>query len=550
MTVMLFPAVQSMSSHFYHHANKSINPIAEGIEPNMQSTQKQQLKNFATRIAKYATHIDAEELILSQYNIPVSIKTNSKLLFNSRTRSLVKLSSQEYQQLTNITELSEAKLKYFVANGFLVKKATNELEQLAVQFHKLRTNTSSLNLTLAPSLGCNLACGYCFQGQDKAKDKFDDTVSQAIVDHLAMQKDTLTHLGITWYGGEPLMAKPVLLKLADKMIALCDMNNINYNSSIITNGYLLTVETALELYARRCTWAQITIDGPEEIHDKMRPKLNGHGSFKKIIDNICAVVTQTPMTINTRVNVGQDNLEHCESLLYDLHQLGIAKTGRFSLYFAPIDASTAESGDAFNQSLPKKVFNQKIIELTRLGEKLGLIRPKSAPNSFLGMCVAAKNNGLVVAANGDLHKCWETMHDPDKKIGTIFDYNNALKSRNNQLWNQWSPFDNDVCRSCKILPLCGGMCSHRFVYHGEGDQQSTPCPDWKWNTAENIFTRALNAGVVKASDWLESQATIDTKISGERHNSKSLQASQITLKNKLNKLGYKNNTIIHIQSVG
>ncbi|WP_133407814.1 radical SAM/SPASM domain-containing protein [Parashewanella tropica] len=516
----------------------------------MQTATKQQIKSLAERVSKYDVHIDASQLVLSQYNIPVLLKNDDYLLFNSHTRALTKLTASEYQLLNDISSLSPAQIKYYFANGFMVYKNANELEQLEMQFSRIRTDDSSLPLTLAPSLGCNLACGYCFQGVEKAQDKFDAKVSQAIIDHLDVQKNHLNSLSITWYGGEPLMAKPALLKLADRMIALCDMNKINYSSSIITNGYLLTVETALELYARRCTWAQITIDGPQEIHDQMRPKLNGHGSYQKIIENIQAVVTQTPMAISTRVNVGQNNIEHCEALLHELHQLGLAETGRFSLYFAPIDASTAESGDAFNQSLSKKVFNQKILEFTRLGQKLGLIRPKSAPNSFLGMCVAAKNNGLVIAANGDLHKCWETMHDPEKKIGTIFDYNKALESRNNQLWRQWSPFDNDTCRACKILPLCGGMCSHRFVYHGEGDQQSTPCPDWKWSTAENIFSRALNAGVVKKEDWLDSQATIDTKVSGERHNTTSLKKSQQILRTKLNTLGYKDGAIIHIQSAG
>jgi len=44
---------------------------------------------------------------------------------------------------------------------------------------------------------------------------------------------TIANLGITWYGREPLLA------FSDRIIKLCDDNNVNYSASVITNGYLL-----------------------------------------------------------------------------------------------------------------------------------------------------------------------------------------------------------------------------------------------------------------------------------------------------------------------
>ncbi len=495
------------------------------------------------------------KLKVSDYNIPVFLKDGAVLLFNSCSRALIKLSKGEYLKLSDPeTDLKESfpdkQLHSLISNQFIVPKEKDELAALERNYNLVRQNDSALNLTIAPTFDCNLACGYCFQGLDKAKSKITPVVKDGILEHIRNQKARLEQLSVTWYGGEPLMAKPGLLDLSDELISFCDLNSINYSASIVTNGYLLTRKTASELWSRRVTWAQVTIDGMPETHNKMRPKVNGKGSFEKITENIKDVLVNTPMAIHVRVNVGQDNIEQCEELLHFFHKEMPLSTGRFKVYFAPIDASTPESGSAFEQSLSRKVFNEKLRQLTALGQKLGVINPTAAPNSILGMCVAVQKNGLVIAANGDVHKCWETMHDSTKKIGTIFEINKAFASYNNQLWRHWSPYDNETCRNCKVIPICGGMCGHRFVYNDQNDEHSTPCPDWKWNTAENIFSRALQRGTVAEDDWLEEQATIDTEVSGKRHNRVSLSQIQADLKDKLRRLGLKDDSLIQIRQIG
>ena len=522
----------------------------------MENSEQLRLKQKARSVVQlYGAKTYNGELKVSSYNIPVFLKDGSVLLFNSCSRALLKLDSNEYSKLNDTeTNLNEAfddnQFHSLISNQFLVPTEKDELGILERNYAQIRQNTSSLNLTIAPTFDCNLACGYCFQGLDKAKQKITPLVKQGILEHIKNQKEHLEQLSVTWYGGEPLMAKPGLLDLSDELISFCDLNSIKYSASIVTNGYLLTRKTASELWSRRVTWAQVTIDGMPETHNKMRPKINGQGSFEKIVENIKDVLINTPMSIHVRVNVGQDNIEQCEELLHFFHKEMPLSTGRFKVYFAPIDASTPESGSAFDMSLNRKTFNEKVRQLTTLGQTLGVIDPTSAPSSILGMCVAVQNNGLVIAANGDVHKCWETMHDPTKKIGTIFEINSAFASYNNQLWQHWSPYDNDTCRNCKVIPICGGMCGHRFVYNDQNDEHSTPCPDWKWNTAENIFNRALQKGTVDKDDWLATEATIDTEISGKRHNRNSLSQTQKDLKNKLLSLGVKDDSLIQIKQIG
>ena len=82
--------------------------------------------------------------------------------------------------------------------------------------------------------------------------------------------------------------------------------------------------------------------------------------------------------------------------------------------------------------------------------------------------------------------------------------------------------------------MCGGHCAHRFIYGGP-DGTALPCPSWKWNTAEYIFSRARGLGVVAEDQWLPDQSTSTAKQSGERHSAESLEFSQNVVLEKVSK---------------
>src|SRR5262249_9505862 len=161
----------------------------------------------------------------------------------------------------------------------------------------------SLTLTIAPTMACNFACGYCFQGLNKPAKKMDPDVQNAIVSFVKAKKD-LKSLGIVWYGGEPLMGKDSIFRLSDLLISYCDKNNINYSAGMVSNAWFLNGEMAAQLYTRRVRWVQVTIDGDRETHDRMRPLTSGHGTFDRLLDNIGEALDQTAISINVRVNVG------------------------------------------------------------------------------------------------------------------------------------------------------------------------------------------------------------------------------------------------------
>lgn len=489
--------------------------------------------------------LDGLRLKVSRYSIPIRLKDGSILLYSSRSHGQCKLNkseaaiwfSWEKEDIIDADKMP-AFARVLFDNGFLVADDLDEVAAVQRDYMAARADKQMLMLTIAPTMGCNLACGYCFQGLKKDLSKLDRRVPGAIMEMIERAKSTMRALNVTWYGGEPLMAKRDIFSLADQMISFCDRHAVNYSSIIVTNGYFLDVETAQQLWSRRCTAAQVTIDGVEATHDKMRPLTSGRGSFKMIVDNLSKVMDKTPLNIALRVNVGKRNLEECNALLDMFLERGFNTGRNFNLYFSPIDAATSESGSAWEEGLTKQEYNEGVLELERRARRMGLSASLDTPKGFLGMCVAARENGYVITHTGDVHKCWETAHDPRKRIGTVFELDELNSSLNNALWQKWTPFDNSTCRECKILPMCGGHCGHRFLYTGAGNENALPCPNWKWNTAEYLFDIAKSLGVVTDDDWLESEATLTALQSGARHSPESLAESQKNIIDAVNSANF------------
>lgn len=480
---------------------------------------------------------------VSRYDMPVKLADGASLLFNSRTRSLILLSDEEariYRSLADSTGFQGSQvgdrllLQALIGGGHVVGETVDELALVKGNYEATRGAKNSLTLTIAPTMACNFACGYCFQGLNKPTKKMLPDVQNAIVDFVKAKKD-LKSLSVVWYGGEPLMGKDSIFRLSDLLIAYCDKNGISYGAGMVSNAWFLNGEMATQLYTRRVKWVQVTIDGDRETHDKMRPLTSGHGTFDRILDNIEQTLDQTSITINARVNVGHSNVERANAMLDCFVERQFAKRGNFSVYFAPIEASTPESGSAFQERLSRAEFNRKVLALEERARRLGFAGIQTPSSGFAGMCVAASQGGYVVSGNGDVHKCWETAHDPSKRTGSIFEPEKLHDSVNASLWSQWTPFDSPTCTSCKILPMCGGFCAHRFIYSNPSEA-ALPCPSWKWNTADYVFSRAKDLGVVSSEQWLPEEATVDAKQSGERHTLESLRDAQSRVLEKVSQL--------------
>lgn len=528
-------------SDAYREDHTSLSPSQEG------ELAHQMLGQMGIRVVSEADYAampqapvaPAIKPVASRYTIIVPLKGKKAIAFNSRSHNFVIFGPKELKRWKKLEEggyanLSHPDLMVFAHLGFVVPEGTNELDLVRQEYWHHRNDKSSMGITIAPTLGCNMACSYCFQGLDKPTKKMTAEVLDKLVEFTERRMEGVNHLNITWYGGEPLMDKKAIYALSDRFMAMCAARGAQYSASIVTNGFLLDRTCAEELAKRNVSTVQITIDGYGEAHDKARPLTSGKGSYERILAHIASFIDDVPLSIAIRVNVTVENAPVLQRMLEDFVARGLAGKRNFSVYFAPVEAATAETETVEAAMLGKVAYAKVELELTRYAIAHKLTTAPRAP-SYMGLCVAPRENGFVVAPNGELHKCWDTIQNTRKKVGTIFDDASLFQTDESKMWQAWDPFDNPVCSSCKIAPMCAGFCQHKFLYPEEtrGEMGALPCPPWKFNVGEYLFLRAEEAKLVKRADWDDEQATHLKWHGGFRHTRDSMEGANATVKERV-----------------
>lgn len=440
----------------------------------------------------------------SIYNILIPLCGGSDvLLYNTMSLAFAVLNPTDWMFLDNLdqglvekSKEAEILLDRLILNGFVVPEDIDELARVEKTYFAMRNDESSLILTIAPTLACNFACDYCFQGSDKPNGMMSDAVMDATVAYVGTQIERIKSFHVCWYGGEPLLGLPVIEKLSKRFIELCDANQVAFNASIITNGYRLVKSVAETLKQCRVNTIQITLDGNQDYHDSRRHLHSKHGTFDAIIENITSWINIHPFAINLRVNIDNRNKDGIFALIDHLDASGLGgKT--VNMYFAPVEGTTFGCSHIAEQTLGKSEFSELETSLCLYAhEKKLAIFP--FPPRFMGLCGAMRPKSLVITPSGDLHKCWDTVTYSHQRVGRIDDIAGLNSNPINALWNNWSPFQNTSCRNCKILPSCAGACAYKFIHSDEtrGEAAVLPCPSWKFSIKEKLLHTARLKGFI------------------------------------------------------
>lgn len=349
-------------------------------------------------------------------------------------------------------------LQALVEGDFLVPADLDELALLQAANRIARFGPESLNLTILTTLGCNLDCIYCYE--DKQRGVMKAAVQDRIVDFVSRQAPRVKQLGVTWFGGEPLLGLGLIERLSTAFLALTAQHGIGYGADIITNGYLLTRPVAEKLAAWGVAAAQITLDGVPAVHDSRRPRAGGRPSFDVIFANIQATCDLIGITI--RMNLDADNAPAARALIDYLaaHDL----QGKVWLSFAPVHSEgkgCRDRNDGCKTNLfGLRAFSKLQIDLHRYALAQGFPFD-SLPRSRAHACCADHVQGYVIEPDGNLQKCWQTVSDAQERIGDV--RTGTPLGPNLLKWLNYDPFALDKCRACKVLPLCMGWCPQKIM---------------------------------------------------------------------------------------
>ena len=279
------------------------------------------------------------------------------------------------------------------------------------------------SLTVLTSTNCNLGCGYCFQntGQDLAggvrpprirNARLTTETIRSILVFTAdrMAEAGLDRLNLMLFGGEPLLnpggCRELLAAAANHGLACAAMT---------TNGVLLTPALARELRAVGLTSVQVTFDGDEADHDRIRVSRSGDGTFGAIARNIAAACEVTDLRWSLRVNVSHRNRAGIDGLLGRL--AAVLDTSRCSVYFALVgDVGIGYANEALRTGELAADFARWYGRALAAGFRV----PRPAASAPCQACSYKDGRyGAVVNADGSLYSCWETSGQPGWEVGTV-----------------------------------------------------------------------------------------------------------------------------------
>ena len=163
----------------------------------------------------------------------------------------------------------------FDETNYILKKELQELHSM---------NNKILTYVIAFSMNCNMKCQYCFQPDDIKNKEINDNTLANLINFVKEQllKNKVEFFLVTWFGGEPMLSYDKIIEFCNEIVPFCKENKVKFQSSMITNGLLMTKERSLVL-KEKCNLktVQITLDGLEEYYcnvKRVKPEV-----FKQVI---------------------------------------------------------------------------------------------------------------------------------------------------------------------------------------------------------------------------------------------------------------------------
>jgi len=333
-----------------------------------------------------------------------------------------------------------------------------------------------LNIIAKPTHNCNLSCTYCYVEKDAEKGVMGEKLLAQSIEKIskAYQKSHWI-----WHGGEPLTMGLDFYKNVSEVQEFYRKKGKNFLNSIQTNGTLITEDLLNFIEQKKDFYLSTSLDGPQEIHDKIRIYKNGKGSFEDVMDGlnstkkrnssleagvICVI---SSININypkrlynffksEKINVKLNPLINSGNAKENIDDLGITpkQYGSFLLKF----------WDIYNKDVLRE--GKVIIDIDPFMEVLGNIET----NSPLGCnySVSCRESFISLGPQGDIYPCGR--FDGVKKfwMGNIKkdSLDNIMNSKINQELKKRNSKSIKGCKICDFKNICNSGCMHNAYLSG------------------------------------------------------------------------------------
>lgn len=397
---------------------------------------------------------------LSNYNY--FIEHEGRIIyFNGMSGASFTMLVNEHKKVSSLlSDLSLFENEYksvferFIKWGFIIPKEVNEIDKLRFNNKTAVFSDKFYRLIMNPTTDCVFNCWYCSQ-HSQNKGGMTEEVKSRILKHIEymVNIDKITGLYLDWFGGEPLIYfDEIMMPISQYGMKIAKKNHLPFINHVTTNAYLINENMVKKMKGIRLHSFQITIDGDEKRHNKIR-NAEGKPSFQIIMENINLILENIPEAVITlRLNYDDSTLKISDfdkvfTLIPEQYRNRVFPS--FQRVWQTIKKQDNPCAGCVNAEL--STLHSMVLNL---GYKATLTSNYQVGRPI--KCYADRLYNTVIDYDGKVYKCTART---EKEAGKLNE-NGVIIWDHDTLTRLYAkpPFENKKCLSCKHLPICLASC--------------------------------------------------------------------------------------------
>jgi uncharacterized protein len=419
---------------------------------------------------------------LNGYNIVLDVASGSVHVVDDLVYDIVGLYGEKgraeiveamLEKYASVPEITKGEIEEALDDIDALKEAgklftPDRFENLAV---KSRNEIKALCLHV--SHACNMTCGYCFAGEGRYHGEsalMSLDVAKRAIDFLIESSGKRRNLEVDFFGGEPLLNWDVVKETVGYARSVEKEHGKNFRFTLTTNGVLLN-DDVIDFANREMTNVVLSLDGRQQVHDRMRKIQGGGGSYGLIVPKFRELVQKRGNKgYYIRGTYTHYNMDFAADILH------MAELGFKELSMEPVVSKKSDPYALTEEDLPVLLDQYELLALE-------MLRLKKEGRGFTfyhfmldltgGPCIYKRIAGcgagteyLAVTPSGELYPCHQFVGDKDYIMGNLRDGVTNLAKR--EAFAKCSAYARSDCRDCWARLYCSGGCAAN-AYHASGD---------------------------------------------------------------------------------
>ncbi|MBU3180782.1 thioether cross-link-forming SCIFF peptide maturase [Clostridium psychrophilum] len=321
---------------------------------------------------------------------------------------------------------------------------------------------------------CNLRCKYCFADEGKyhgVRKAMPIEVAKKAIDFVIKNSGPRKNIEVDLFGGEPLMAFDLIKKVVEYAKKQEKIYNKSIRFTMTTNATLLSDEV-MKYLDENMGNIVLSIDGRKSVNDKVRVKVDGSGSYDRILPKIKKMVDMRDKSKQyyVRGTFTRLNTDFYEDIKH------MADLGFKEISIEPVVLPPEHELSLREEDLPV-IFEQY--------DKLykDMLKRHKDGNEFKfyhfnidlqgGPCVYKRIAGcgagheyIAVTPDGDIYPCHQFVGNKDFLMGDI--YNGITNTKMVQEFKEAHIYNKPTCVKCWAKFYCSGGCqANNYNFNGD-----------------------------------------------------------------------------------